>query len=92
MFSRNWQPAIYLAVIFVGALGGESAQAASASVQYTYDPLGRVSTALYDNGVCVVYSYDANGNRTSQTNTAGNGVPPMIWGTSVWGCVPWAPS
>jgi len=92
MFSRNWQPAIYFAVIFLGLLGGEPAEAASASAQFTYDPLGRVATALYDNGVCVVYSYDANGNRTSQTNTPGNGVPPMTWGTGVWGCVPWTPS
>ncbi|AZQ51440.1 hypothetical protein D5R55_10720 [Burkholderia cenocepacia] len=92
MFSRNWQLAIYFTVIVFGLFGSVPAEAASATAQYTYDPLGRVTTALYDNGICVVYSYDANGNRTSQTNTAGNGVPPMTWGTGVWGCVPWTPS
>ncbi|UEP53234.1 RHS repeat protein [Burkholderia ambifaria] len=68
------------------------AEGTSATVQYFYDQLGRVTTALYDNGVCVAYSYDANGNRTAQSNTAGNGVPPMTWGAGVWGCVPWTPS
>ncbi|AVR14838.1 RHS repeat protein [Burkholderia vietnamiensis] len=73
-------------------LASVSADAATTSAQYTYDLLGRVTTVLYDNGVCVAYSYDANGNRTAQSNTAGNGVPPMTWGAGVWGCVPWTPS
>lgn len=92
MLFRNWQPAIFSTVIVLGMFGSESAAAASASTQYTYDLLGRVTTALYDNGVCVVYSYDASGNRTSQTNISGNGAPPLTWGTGVWGCVPWTPS
>ena len=54
-------------------LGSHQAQAANGSVVYTYDALGRVLTASYDTGVIVIYSYDANGNRTQQVinvNTA----------------------
>lgn len=43
------------------------AGAANGSVTYTYDALGRVVTASYDTGVFVIYTYDANGNRTAQT-------------------------
>jgi len=62
--------------------------ASSAGVIYTYDLSGRVTTALYDNGTCISYSYDANGNRTSQT-TASTGAP--AWGSGAWGCFVWTP-
>lgn len=66
------------------------ASVASASVVYTYDSVGRVTTALYDNNVCVVYTYDANGNRTSQVvNAAGPG-NSTVWGTGVYGCFHWS--
>ncbi len=39
------------------------------SVAYTYDSLGRLSTATYANGVVITYVYDASGNRTSYTVT-----------------------
>lgn len=39
------------------------------SVAYTYDTLGRLSTATYGNGVVITYVYDATGNRTSYTVT-----------------------
>ena len=58
--------------------------AANGSVAYTYDALGRVTTASYDTGVCIIYSYDPNGNRLSETinvSTAGT--------TGVWGCFNW---
>lgn len=58
--------------------------AANGSVAYTYDALGRVTTASYDTGVCIIYSYDPNGNRLSETinvTTAGT--------TGVWGCFNW---
>jgi len=53
-------------------------------VAYTYDALGRVTTASYDTGVCIIYSYDPNGNRLSETinvTTAGT--------TGMWGCFNW---
>jgi YD repeat-containing protein len=60
------------------------ANAANGSVAYGYDALGRVTTASYDTGVCIVYKYDANGNRTSETITiATTGT------TGVWGCFNW---
>jgi hypothetical protein len=91
MFSEIGRARIGFAIVIFSVLGSASADAATASVQYTYDLMGRITTALYDNGVCVVYSYDSNGNRTAQTNTAGSGAPPMTWGTGVWGCAPWTP-
>ena|ERR1700720_623186 len=70
------------------------AHAANGSVAYTYDALGRVSTASYDTGVIVLYTYDANGNRTQQVidvNTTGltwtqTGLPCLTncWGLSLW--------
>jgi YD repeat-containing protein len=70
-------------------LGTRVANAATASIQYTYDQLGRVTTALYDNGTCIAYTYDANGNRTEQTfTTSGTPLSP-VWGSGVWGCFSW---
>jgi streptogramin lyase len=81
-----------LAAFFsVAAIG--TTVAANGSVTYTYDALGRVSTASYDTGVIVIYSYDANGNRTQQTinvNTNGlvwNSTTPCTnncWGAGLW--------
>lgn len=60
------------------------AHAANGSVVYTYDALGRVTTVSYDTGVCIVYSYDPNGNRLSETiNVATAGA------IGVWGCFNW---
>lgn len=64
--------------------------AAVAAVSFTYDQLGRVATARYDNGLCVAYAYDGSGNRTSQTNTTG-GAQTLTWGSGVWGCSSWSP-
>lgn len=74
-----------------------AASAANGSITYTYDPLGRVTTASYDTGVIIIYAYDANGNRTQQTinvNTATlcwtttTGCPPAsktaIWDQGLW--------
>jgi len=45
---------------------------ALASVQYTYDTLGRVVSVTYDNGGQITYSYDAAGNRSA---TVASGFP-----------------
>lgn len=45
------------------------------SVQYTYDALGRLSTATYPSGVVTRYSYDAAGNRT-EVYSGTNPPPP----------------
>jgi YD repeat-containing protein len=81
---------LYCAAALAGGLAAGQARAGTASVTYSYDPVGRVATALYDNGTCVAYTYDANGNRTSQTNTAsGGGAQTPTWGTGTWRCFLW---
>jgi hypothetical protein len=75
-----------LAVVLV-SLALASA-AAAAGVVFSYDEVGRLGTAWYDNNMCVAYTYDANGNRTSQTN-ATPGTP--AWGSGAWGCFNWTP-
>src|SRR5262245_41170946 len=37
---------------------------AHATVAYTYDDLGRVTSITYDDGIRITYTYDAAGNRT----------------------------
>jgi YD repeat-containing protein len=74
--------------ILLSAIGTD---ALATSVKYNYDLLGRVATAYYDNGTCVAYTYDANGNRTTQTNTASGAPVTPTWGTGVWGCFQWTP-
>lgn len=37
---------------------------AHAGVTYTYDDLGRLTTAAYDNSKTITYTYDPAGNRT----------------------------
>jgi len=80
--------AVLALALFVAAI---PVKTGASSVTYTYDLLGRVTTAVYDNGLCVAYAYDANGNRTSQTNTMSGGPGSPIWGSGVWGCFVWTP-
>jgi len=60
------------------------AHAANGSVAYTYDALGRVTTASYDTGVCIIYTYDPAGNRLSETIKVS-----AATATGVWGCFNW---
>src|SRR5689334_17298647 len=54
------------------------AVAGNGSVTFTYDAVGRVTSAVYDTGVTLQYSYDAAGNRTQQVLVVGTspGAPP----------------
>ncbi|MPV68715.1 MULTISPECIES: RHS repeat domain-containing protein [unclassified Burkholderia] len=50
-----------------------SAAASSGSISYTYDSLGRLTKAVFNNGsstTTVTYNYDAAGNRTSVSTTS----------------------
>lgn len=70
------------------ALGAPCAVgAASGSVVYTYDALGRISTASYDTGVIVIYTYDANGNRTAQVVNVNS--TTGTWESFTWGAAKW---
>ncbi len=79
------KPITLALVLSVCASGGD------ASTFYTYDLLGRVTTAQYDNGLCIAYAYDANGNRTSQFNTLAGSPATPVWGAGIWGCFAWTP-
>jgi YD repeat-containing protein len=74
--------AIVLGLVALTVPGG-----AFGSAVYTYDKAGRLLVARYDNGMCVAYTYDANGNRTSQTNLSAT----AVWGAGIFGCFNWTP-
>jgi YD repeat-containing protein len=70
------------------------ASAANGAVTYTYDALGRISTASYDTGVFIYYTYDANGNRLSQVVNVNSSIltwtatstpcSSNCWGGALW--------
>lgn len=66
--SRIASGAAILALLLV------STSAEAVSVRYTYDALGRVAQAIFDNGsgttTTISYSYDAAGNRSSVSTTS----------------------
>jgi YD repeat-containing protein len=90
----NFNPRALVLGLVLTLCGIGAAQAANGSVSYTYDALGRVITASYDTGVIVIYTYDANGNRTQQVikvNTAtltwtaaSNPCTSNCWGAGLW--------
>ncbi|OAF10259.1 hypothetical protein AXW67_25910 [Bradyrhizobium neotropicale] len=64
----------------------------AATVTYSYDLVGRVTSAAYDNGLCIIYAYDANGNRTAQSYSMSSAPTSQNWGSGVWGCyLKWTP-
>lgn len=74
-------------------LGISSASRAADTVTYSYDIVGRVTSAAYDNGLCIIYAYDANGNRTAQSYSTSSAPTSQNWGSGVWGCyLKWTPS
>jgi len=89
-FDYSHRTAAKAAVVVLSLLAGQIPFSAEGATYYEYDPLGRLTTALYDNGLCVVYSYDANGNRTSQTNYETPQVSPALWGAETWGSFVWS--
>jgi YD repeat-containing protein len=84
------------AILLACLIQPPGANAANGSVVYSYDALGRVITASYDTGVIVIYTYDANGNRTAQTINVNT--QPLCLGTSAhsnpttWGAGLWSTS
>jgi len=81
--------ALMVAVLLAGLAVSDVAIAANGSVSYSYDALGRVTTVFYDTGVCIAYTYDANGNRTAQTIQTVNLGGTPLWDSVTWGCFLW---
>jgi YD repeat-containing protein len=67
------------------------AQAANGSVVYTYDALGRLTSASYDTGVCIAYTYDANSNRLSEKIVVSTRTTTGVWGCFNWNAAKWGP-
>lgn len=89
---RNYRACITLLVVvglqaLLGTFPQRPAFAANGSVVYTYDALGRISTISYDTGIFIIYTYDANGNRTSQVINVNGTVG--TWGSFTWGAALW---
>jgi hypothetical protein len=87
-FGKCLRPAILALGIpaLVGALAIPNAVQADSAVTFGYDQTGRVSSAAYDNGLCVVYAYDKAGNRTAQSFAMSSTSAQQDWGAGVWGC------
>ena len=66
------------------------AHASTTSTAYTYDGRGRLVTALYGNGLCIVYVYDAAGNVEERRIQTGS-VTGAQWGIIPYGCFRWSP-
>ncbi|MBV9509314.1 MAG: RHS repeat protein [Caulobacteraceae bacterium] len=83
-----------IAVLGISIGAAAPVAAGNGGVTYTYDALGRVLTASYDTGVIIIYTYDANGNRTSQVINANtqplclhaspSGSSVNWWGYGLW--------
>ena len=89
MFSRLARAA-RLPALALAALGILIPNGVNASASYTYDLLGRLTTVVYDNGLCISYSYDPNGNRTAIATIA-TSPQTAVWGSANWGCFNWTP-
>jgi YD repeat-containing protein len=80
-----------LALLFAAVLPLATSDAATGSVVYTYDALGRLTSALYDTGVCIAYTYDANGNRLTENIVVVTSSSIGIWGCFNWNGAKWGP-
>lgn len=81
------KPAALVVLAILGLVGlsdTNSAVAANGSATYTYDALGRVASVAYDSGAIVYYTYDANGNRLSQTVNVN--ATTLIWTATSGSC------
>ena len=57
---------------------GSISAALAADVNYSYDPLGRLSRVDYASGKSIVYNYDAAGNRTQVVYNGGDAPPVAV--------------
>ena len=80
-----------MALLLTAMPASDAPLAANGSVSYTYDALGRLMTASYDTGVCIAYSYDANGNRLSEKILVTSPSSTGVWGCFTWNGAKWGP-
>jgi YD repeat-containing protein len=60
------------------------------SAAFSYDAAGRLASAAYPTGVCVSYSYDANGNQITRSVITAVAAGSLVWDTGRWNCALWA--
>lgn len=82
---------ILVGAVLIGMMTADVALSANGSVVYTYDALGRLISASYDTGVCILYSYDANGNRLSEKILVTSSSSTGVWGCFNWNNAKWGP-
>lgn len=75
--------------VFSSFTGVDSARGDSRIDRYSYDHDGRLSTGLVGGTSCLIYAYDANGNRSSSAvvDTVSS---PSAWGQANWGSFNWS--
>lgn len=99
----GWKRPVIALVAASCAFACSPALSQSGRATYTYDALGRIASARYDAGFIIVYTYDANGNRLSQTIDVNSNamawtpaVPPCTsncWGAAAWNSsLTWTPT
>lgn len=59
-------------ILFIFILNSISINSYSQTVTYQYDDLNRLTSADYGNGTVISYTYDANGNRLTETVSSGS--------------------
>ena len=65
------------ALVLAVAAGALGPAVAPADITYTYDTIGRVTSATYPSGTTIVYSYDNAGNKIQQTVASSTSAPPV---------------
>jgi hypothetical protein len=91
MFIHVGRAGALLVLSALALLGCSVASSANDAPSPTSTQRARLTAALPGNDPCIVYTYDANGNRSSQTITVSGGAMTPTWGTGVWGCFKWTP-
>lgn len=66
------------AIVILATLTATPGAATPQTVQYTYDAVGRLTSAAYDGSTTIGYEYDASGNITRIQVDQGTAVDPSI--------------
>jgi YD repeat-containing protein len=66
---KHLSATIFASFIAVALVLATFAHAASGSVSYVYDDLGRLVEVVYDDGTTITYTYDDAGNREATVTT-----------------------